>query len=328
MFKEARIKLTVWYLAIIMGVSLSFSGVIYLGVNRELSRIANFQRTRIQGIVRGFPVPMEVSSSPDMNAIDDARARIIFTLGLINISIFIFSGLGGYFLAGQTLDPIAEMLKKQKEFVSNASHELRTPLTSLTTEIEVALRDKNISLSDAKKLLVSNLEEVKKMNDLSNYLLKLNKFQDGKNSAKFKKVDLKIIVENVITKLKPIARLKNINIVLKLSKCVINGEEEALSELVTILTENAIKYSQKSKNVEIVIKNKTLIVKDNGVGISSVDLPHIFERFYRAESSRNKDKSEGYGLGLAIAKTITDLHGATIKVSSKIDKGTTFSVIF
>lgn len=328
MFKEARIKLTVWYLAIIMGVSLSFSGVIYLGVNRELGRIANFQRTRIQGIVRGFPVPMDVSSSPDMNAIDDARARIIFTLGLINISIFIFSGLGGYFLAGQTLDPIAEMLKKQKEFVSNASHELRTPLTSLTTEIEVALRDKNITLPDAKKLLVSNLEEVKKMNDLSNYLLKLNKFQDGKNSAKFKKVDLKIIVDNVITKLKPIAKLKNITIVPKLAKCVINGEEEALSELVTILTENAIKYSPKSKNVEIIIKNKTLIVKDNGVGISSVDLPHIFERFYRAESSHNKLKSNGYGLGLSIAKSIVELHNANIKVNSRLDKGTTFTVSF
>jgi hypothetical protein len=127
MFKKARIKLTVWYLAIIMVISLSFSGVIYTGVNNELNRIENFQRTRIQGIIRGFPVPVEISSSPDTDAINEARARIILTLTFINLCILILSGLGGYILAGQTLDPIKKMVDEQKEFVSNASHELRTP---------------------------------------------------------------------------------------------------------------------------------------------------------------------------------------------------------
>lgn len=329
MFKIARIKLTAWYLLIIMGVSFSFSGVIYVGVNRELTRIANFQRTRIQGIIRGYPNPVEISLGPDADAINDARVRIVSILALINFSIFVFSGLGGYFLAGLTLDPIAEMIEEQKEFVSNASHELRTPLTSLMTEIEVALKDKKITLADAKMLLKSNLEEVKKMNDLSNYLLKLNKFENGKNTTQFKKVDLKEIVEKSIEKIYPIAQAKNIKLIQKTESLVIKANEESMNELVTILLDNAIKYSPSGSSIDVLIKKSgSLIVRDYGVGISPKDLPHIFDRFYRAEASRSKTKSEGYGLGLAIAKSIVDQHGATIRVESRPDKGSAFVITF
>ena len=238
MFHEARIKLTAWYLVIIMAISLSFSGVIYVGVNNELARIENFQRDRIERLVQGFPAPIDVSEAPDQEAVEASRLRIITTLALINFAILILSGVGGYFLAGLTLDPIAEMVDEQKEFVSNASHELRTPLTSLMTEIEVALRDKKLNLSDAKELLQSNLEDVKKMNSLSNYLLKLNKFGDGSIKIEFKKVDLAEIVRNTLDNF-------NYKFDLKLTKSEILGNEETISELVTILLDNAIKYSKK-----------------------------------------------------------------------------------
>jgi len=122
MFHEARIKLTVWYLAIIMAISVSFSGVIYVGVNNELIRIETFQRNRIQRIEQGFPNPVDIPPRPDQDAIEESRIRIILTLAAINLAILILSGVGGYFLAGQTLDPIAEMVDEQKEFVSDASH--------------------------------------------------------------------------------------------------------------------------------------------------------------------------------------------------------------
>jgi len=97
MFKEARIKLTVWYLAIIMAISLSFSCVIYVGINRELSRIEDFQRVRIQGIVKGNPVVFENIPAPDIDVIGETRIRIISTLAFINLSILVLSGLGGIF---------------------------------------------------------------------------------------------------------------------------------------------------------------------------------------------------------------------------------------
>lgn len=303
MFKEARIKLTTWYLLIIMIVSLSFSGVIYVGINRELRRIEDFQRIRIQRIIG------------DVDAIAEARARIIFTLGFINLSILFFSGLGGYILAGLTLDPISEMMEEQKEFVSNASHELRTPLTSLMTEIEVALRDKKLSLTDAKKLLRSNLEDVNRMANLSNYLLKLNKHQHDSTNLEFKRVDLATVVIKAVGKEK---------IETDLEKTIVLGDIDSLVELTSILIDNAKKYSDSNK-IKVTTRNKTMTVSDNGIGISEKDLPHIFDRFFRGNKSRNKD---GYGLGLAIAKSIADLHNATIKVTSKPDKGSIFTVTF
>ncbi len=329
MFHEARIKLTAWYLIIIMGVSLSFSGVMYFGVNRELERIGNSQKTRIQGLIRGYPVSIDVPIGPDFDAIAQARLTFLTTLALINLTIFIVSGLGGYFLAGQTLEPIAKMMKEQKEFVSNASHELRTPLTSLMTEIEVALRDKEITLNDTKNLLVSNLEEVKKMNNLSNYLLSLNKLQDGKLLTKTTPVDLKPVVENVVKKLEALALKKKIHIKTNLKNSIIKGNQAALEELVTILLDNAIKYSNSGGKILITTTSKKVLkVADEGIGIPRADLPHIFDRFYRAEYSRNKEKTDGYGLGLSIAKSIIDIHKASVRVKSEVGKGTTFTVTF
>jgi len=316
MFKEARIKLTLWYLLIIMAISLSFSGVIYFGVNNELTRIENFQRVRIQGIIRGFPIPIEASPNSDIDTINESRLRIILTLSFINLSILALAGIGGYFLAGITLDPISRMFDDQKSFVSNASHELRTPLTALKTEIEVALRDKKLSLSEAKELLASNLEDVNKMTRLSNYLLKLNKFDNVENKLEFKKVDLAIAVKKAIGKDKIETNLRSTTVL---------GDEDSLIELVLILVDNAKKYSKNKTDIKISTKDNTLTVEDNGVGISKEDLPHVFDRFYRGDKAR---ETEGYGLGLSIAKSIVDLHNANINVESKIGKGTTFTVTF
>lgn len=328
MFKEARIKLTAWYLAIIMAISISFSIVIYVGVNRELTRIENFQRTRIQGIIRGFPIPVNIPSNIDSDAIAESRARIVLTLAIINLGILVISGLGGYFLAGQTLDPIKEMVDEQKEFVSNASHELRTPLTSLMTEIEVALRDKKITLTSAKSLLASNLEEVKKINELSNYLLRLNKTENLNAVQDFSQVDLKKVSLEAVDKVVPLAAASKIEIVENLKSSKVLGSEESLIELAVILLDNAIKYSKKGDKIEIKTSDSSLIVMDHGVGIAESDMPHIFDRFYRAEASRSKENTDGYGLGLSIAKSIADQHGAKISVDSRVGKGSTFTVYF
>ena len=334
MFKEARLKLTGWYLALIMAISLSFSVAIYAGIDRELIRIGDMQRSRQARVdtisnfltQNGLPVPPEAQPANE-DTVEAARLRIISVLGLINISILIVSGLGGYFLAGLTLDPISKMVKEQKEFVSNASHELRTPLTSLKTEIEVALRDKGPSLAEYKKLLESNLEDVNSMQRLSNYLLELNRYEDADVNLEIKKVDLAEAVTQAIKKVEPVASNKKIKIVAKLSKVIVNGDEDALTELSTILIDNAIKYSGRSKKVEVkTVGRGELEVKDFGIGISEADLPHIFERFYRVECSRCKDKVDGYGLGLSIAKSIVDKLGGKIKVESKLGRGTTFSV--
>jgi two-component system sensor histidine kinase CiaH len=330
MFEKARIKLTASYLLIIMGVSISFSLGIYFEVNQELSRIDVFQRARIQRITNGIVVP-PVTLPQDVDAIAEARARIILILAAVNILILLASGVGGYFLAGQTLDPIAQMMKEQKEFVSNASHELRTPITSLKTEIEVALRDEKMTAADARNILRSNLEDINNMQKLSNYLLELHRYQDSEEKIVRKKVDLVAAVSKAIDKISVIAKNANVRIVPKFEPATVMGDEGSLIELATILMDNAIKYGKKGGKIIVRVnrvgKNSQFSVQDFGVGIAPADIPHIFDRFYRAEASRNKERIEGYGLGLAIAKSIVDQHGGEISVKSKEGKGSTFTVI-
>lgn len=305
MFKEARVKLTVWYLVIIMAISIFFSLIIYHGAVSELNRI---QRAQILRRLDSAPFII------DVEVLEETKRRIVLSLLALNAAILGISGVAGYFLAGKTLDPIRKNMEEQKEFVGNASHELRTPLTSLKTEIEVALRDKKLNLSETKKLLASNLEDVNKMQKLSNYLLELNRYEGGKE-VPMTKVDLKKVVMRATGKR---------NVRTNLKKSVVTGNEDALTELVTILLDNAFKYG-KGKSVEVKTKSGTIEVEDHGGGISEHDLPHIFDRFYRSDKSRGTD---GYGLGLSIAKSIADIHGAKIEVKSKEGKGSIFKVTF
>jgi signal transduction histidine kinase len=163
--------------------------------------------------------------------------------------------------------------------------------------------------------LKSNLEDVNNMVSLSNYLLKLNKFQLENNKLDFKKVELSKVIKKVVGD-------KNIN--LDLDKSIVKVNEDSISELISILIDNAVKYGS-NKEISVSLKNKILKIKDNGIGISEADLPHIFDRFFRGDKARGHD---GYGLGLSIAKQIVDINGAKIKVESKLEKGTTFKVIF
>ncbi len=348
MFRKARVKLTAWYLLIIMFISVTFSLVIFSGINGELNRIQNYQISRQQERNQLEPILEEITQErtalglptppiprnfnlPDPALISQARNRLILILVLINAMILVLAGFLGYVLAGITLAPIAQMIVEQKDFVSNASHELRTPLTSIRSEIEVFLRDKKADFFDAKALLKSNLEEVAKMQKLSNYLLSLNRYQSGVANLNFTKLDFKNIAEAAVNNVEKLAQDKKITIEKRLKSAKLNGNEDSLEELAVILLDNAIKYSTAGK--KIIIKTKklglegVLEVQDFGVGIKKNDLGNIFEKFYKAEGSRNKEKVDGYGLGLSIAKSIVDLHGGQINVKSELGHGTTFKVV-
>lgn len=321
MFTAARVKLTAWYLAIIMAISVSFSLVIFAGIDKELVRFDTLQKIRQQKVneinlflrSNGIWVPEE-ESADENETLEAARLRIISAFGFINLSILVIAGAGGYFLAGRTLEPLQKNMEDQKSFVSDASHELRTPLTTLKTEIEVALRDKKLTLKDARNLLKSNLEEVDNMQKLAGYLLRLNRFEASKK-LKLSKIDLKDVALKAVGDRKIKTELQNTKI---------NGNFDSLVELAKILLDNAVKYGE-GKEITIKTGKNKISVKDRGVGIAEKDLPRIFDRFYRSDKSRG---TEGYGLGLSIAKSIAEANGAVIKVKSKPGSGSTFTVIF
>src|SRR3989304_6174610 len=133
MFKSARLKLTAWYLAIIMLISVLFSLVIYQGATLELRRMERIQHFRQESSesFRRFSMPAFVLA-PEV--VEETKQRIRLALVTINLMILAASGAVGYFLAGRTLKPIQEMVDEQNRFITDASHELRTPLTSLRSE--------------------------------------------------------------------------------------------------------------------------------------------------------------------------------------------------
>lgn len=326
MFKSARIKLTILYVLIIMAISILFSLVIFRIQTQETERILQFQRTRLerQGLFRqGLALP-----GPDPEVLEEARNRTARNLIFINLGILVLSTGAAYYLSGRTLKPIEEMVEEQSRFVADASHELRTPLTAMRTELEVALRDKKLD-KNSKDVLGSNFEEVQKLQALSDRLLQLSHYEK-KEAVAFEEISLKEVLEEAVEKTVYLAKKKQINIKTNLKEAGVKGEKSSLGELFTILLENAIKYNHKEGKVNLTCKrldHKVAVeVEDSGVGIKQSELPYIFKRFYRADSSRSREKVDGYGLGLSIAKKIVDLHKGKIEAVSTSEKGSVFTV--
>jgi len=340
MFHSARIKLTGWYLLIIMLISTMFSVGIYRIISNELDRVEQIGRTRLQRrlLEQQRLIPPQTYRNPqspfmfflDPDVIEETKNRLKMMLLIINLSILGGSALAGYFLSGRTLQPIKDMIDEQNRFITDASHELRTPLTSLKSEIEVNLRDNKFTLNDARKLLKSNLEEVDNLQILSDGLIKLTQYQKRSNGLIVSKVSLKKIIGEAVKKVSPLAKNKHINLVNEIENETIEGSNVELTEMFIIFLDNAIKYSPEKTTVNLSAQKKDghilISIKDQGMGISQDDLPYLFDRFFRTDKSRTKKDTPGYGLGLAIAKEIIDRHKGTIRVQSKVNEGTTFTI--
>ncbi|MEW5705878.1 MAG: ATP-binding protein [Actinomycetota bacterium] len=348
MFRSARLKLTAWYLLSIMTISIVFSLLAYQGLRYEIRRDMHIQALRAMSGPRwfrdgnsdlsqfeftpGFPFGRRFPAPPlafDTELFEEAQRRLAMNLVTINIGIFIISGVAGYFLAGRALRPIEVMVDEQKRFVADASHELRTPLTAMRTEIEVTLRDKDPTAASMKQVLESNLEEIDKLQLLSDHLLTLGRLQNTASNGKFMEVNLTDVVEEALQNVRPLALEKNIKIHSNIENIALEADRDSLVKLFVIFMDNAIKYSYENGEVFITaksVKNKAIIsVKDLGAGIRASDLPYIFNRFYRADASRSK-AVPGYGLGLSIAKSIIEMHNGKVDVKSSPEQGTTFTI--
>ncbi len=337
MFHSARLRLTLWFVLLILGLTSLVSAFVYLGINQELTHLEHIQdvlQYRLPDGNQAFGVTTQKFSLPipapevDVSAI---RWRIISTMVLVNAGIAAVIGLISYFLAGKTLKPIQAMMEEQKRFLADASHELRTPLTSLRTATEVSLRDKGLNLAEAKTLLKENLEEVKNLQYLSEGLLRLSSLENKDTALTWQAVSLVEIYAEAIRKVSSQAQVKKIELIADKPTVTVKGDKLALIEVLVILLDNAIKYSPKNTQVEIITHKRkdrvTITVADQGMGIEAKDIPHIFDRFYRADQSRSTRFGSGYGLGLPIAQRIVEEHYGRITVKSHTGKGSTFTVV-
>lgn len=325
MFETARLKLTAWYLLIIMVISIVFSVAFYKVATLEIERIIRMEEVREKILKRYFMVhPVDPMPQLSIQELEETEERLRLLLIVVNGGIFVLAGAAGYFLAGRTLQPIQTMVGEQHRFITDASHELRTPLTALRSEIEVGLRDKTMSVKEARILLESNLEEVISLQTLSDSLLQLSQTRNHKLALH--KTQLVPLTEAAVKKVAPMAKQKNIAIISRVAEIAIYGDETSLIQLFIILLDNAIKYSPENSEITFSAKktDQTAIIsiQDQGIGIEKKDIPFIFDRFYRVDKARSRQEG-GYGLGLSIAKKIVAEHNGTMQVKSYTDTGKT-----
>lgn len=214
----------------------------------------------------------------------------------------------------------------KSEFLQNITHEIKTPLTAINSAIELIENQKEFVTDKNKECLDIIHFQVEIINKLVNDILMLSEIEVAKTEEQknFKPVNL----NNLITKLMDNFNFfNNINLIAT-QNVEILANEDLLSTAISNLLTNATKYSG-SKTIDIILsKNETSVilqVKDYGIGIETQHLKHLFERFYRVDKSRSRQKG-GTGLGLAIAKNIIELHNGTIYAESEVNKGTVFTI--
>lgn len=308
-FFIARIRLTFYYSITAIVILGSSSLVIYNTI------LSNFTESIM---MRGL--------DPDLSQaiIIDARDILFDRFLTIDMIIIILIVVLGFFLTHKTLMPIKSNMEKQKRFIADASHELRTPTAVVISGLEVALNNKKLDFSSAKKTLEDTLDEMREFSKFSNYLLDISK-NEAHIKTEYESININELAKNIIEKSRNLASVKKINFEVKMvnSPAIIKGNKIELSRVFYNILDNAIKYTPANGTITISDKISSgkyvLTISDNGSGIPKDMIDKVFEPFFRGEASRNTD---GAGLGLTLSKKIIENHSGTITIKSQVNMGT------
>lgn len=218
----------------------------------------------------------------------------------------------------------------RRDFTANVSHEMKTPLTSISGYAEL-LKSGMVETADVPRFAGKIYDESKRLTTLVGDIIKLSQLDSKEVDVTIEDIDLFALCEGVISHLEMTAKQKNVTFSLTGEQVTVRGAEQVVEEIVYNLCDNAIKYNKNGGQVFVSIRQYVdgveLKVKDTGIGISEKDLPHIFDRFYRADKSHSKEIG-GTGLGLSIVKHAARFLNATVSVESTLGEGTTVRVVF
>lgn len=259
------------------------------------------------------------------------QARIFIILLFVILFSMIFIRYLSFKMADKAMVPVVKSFEQEKQFIANASHELSTPLSIIMTGITVLKTDENNQLSSFSKDIIEDInDESLRMKNLINNLLLIARSDN--NTLKLNPIEfpLKNLLIKLHNKFSLLSSLKNISLDFQgeIPDISIYADFGHIEQILTILLDNAIKYTDNEGKITLNIQNQKhdviINVKDTGKGISSEDLPHIFERFYRADKARSLD---GNGLGLSIAQTLASYNHCQITVQSSLNEGSCFSLV-
>jgi len=259
--------------------------------------------------------------------VGDALSRLVRQLVLASLIGIVLGALASLLMASRSLRPIGRAFQRQREFVADASHELRTPLTLIRTNVEAWLRHPN---GTSRVYARSIVEEVEQLNRIVGDLTTLALADARQLRLDPRPMELNEVVRALIVQATPLAEERGVQLRPDLNGGVrVDADLVRVRQLLLILIDNALTHTPSGGEVSVGVIRQNgrahVTVTDTGEGIPTGDLPHIFERFYRADKARTRE-SGGTGLGLAIAKWIVDAHKGEIGVKSAEGKGTEVDV--
>ncbi|HMS00950.1 MAG TPA: HAMP domain-containing sensor histidine kinase [Anaerolineales bacterium] len=226
----------------------------------------------------------------------------------------------------QTLERLEALFTSQQRLLADVSHELRTPLTVIKGNADLMRRMKSLD----EESLTSIDQEAGRLSRLVGGLLLLAQAESGKLALVEKPVELDLLVTEVFQEMSVLAGNRIRLHLNEIDQAIVKGDRDRLKQVFINLVANAIQYTPTGGEVFISLEKikdqARIICRDTGPGIPAEDLPHIFERFYRAEKSRTRGRTTGFGLGLSIANWIVERHGGRIEVNSKEGQGTAFAI--
>lgn len=227
------------------------------------------------------------------------------------------------------LGAVETSMKREKQFTSDVAHELRTPLSVVLMECEELLRSEHLDEESRCEVMVI-YRKIKGMSEMISQLLLLSRADQGREKLNMEEIDFSELSEMVAEEYAEIARNKGISLKAQIEPGLhLTADETLMIRLWGNLLQNAVNYGKSDGHIWLSVQKEgnaiRMSVKDDGIGISSQDLPHIWDRFYQADPSRNSDSS---GLGLSMVKWIVEAHHGELSVESEIGKGSTFSCRF
>jgi two-component system sensor histidine kinase CiaH len=264
----------------------------------------------------------------DVTAQQAILTKLIYTFAAVGLGMLIVIYFISRFFANRSIQPVKQAFEKQKQFIADASHELKTPLAVIQTNTDVLLANREDTIASQEKWLHYIKQETHRMAKLTGDLLYLTEMDEARSTMMHAEFDLSDTLETIILTMEAVIFEKQLRLDYDIEhglKTV--GSPEQMKQVIMILLDNAIKYANPRGEITIALKKQqhdvVLSVTNTGEGIAPEHLGRIFDRFYRTDTSRTRSQG-GYGLGLAIARSIVDQHGGKLQARSTVGKSTTF----
>lgn len=321
-FSRARVRLTVFYILVLMVVVSLLSVAVYalaVGARREPAH-ARLELLEI-------PRRAELHEDP----LDDYAQDVLRALLLGDVLALAAAAALGYLLAGSTLRPIRDAVAAQERFFAQAAHDLRTPLAVMRTEAEVALARRDLSADEAGGVMRSQVEEISRLSLLVDGLLQISRPSPlGRPGGEA--LPVARLVESVVERLSGLAQRGGVRLVLAAAATgTVRGERADLERAISNVVDNAIKYTPAGGAVEVKVARVghrvQVVISDTGIGIGEEDLPRVGEPFFRTDAAAAVHEA-GTGLGLAIVDRIVRGHRGALRVASRSGVGTSVTLEF